>query len=82
VTRLASPATLAMTPRDIQSTRSASRSFVHICIYFVLRHSRLSGKQEQGIEDGINALRKKPGRLRVVNLVEHVAARCRPLRVP
>ena len=44
--------------------------------------SRLSAKQEQGIEEAINALRKKPGPLRVVDLVEEVAARCRLLRVP
>ena len=44
--------------------------------------SRLSAKQEQGVEEAINALRKKPGPLRVVDLVEEVAARCRLLRVP
>lgn len=44
--------------------------------------SRLSVKQEQGIEEAINALRKKPGPLRVVDLVEEVGARCRLLRVP
>src|SRR5450755_726904 len=44
--------------------------------------SRLSAKQEQGIEEAINALRKKPGPLRVVDLVEEVAARCRLIRVP
>lgn len=44
--------------------------------------SRLSAKQEQGIEESINALRKKPGPLRMVDLVEEVAARCRLLRVP
>ena len=44
--------------------------------------SRLSANQEQGIEEAINALRKKPGPLRVVDLVEEVAARCRLLRVP
>ena len=44
--------------------------------------SRLSSKQDQGIEEAINDLRKKPGPLRVVDLVEEVAARCRLLRVP
>ena len=44
--------------------------------------SRLSAKQEQGIEEAINVLRKKHGLLRVVDLVEEVAARCRLLRVP
>jgi hypothetical protein len=44
--------------------------------------SRLSAKQEQGIEEAVNPLRKKPGPLRVVDLVEEVAARCRLLRVP
>ncbi len=44
--------------------------------------SRLSFKQDQGIEEAINALRKKPEPLRVVDLVEEVAARCRLLRVP
>ena len=44
--------------------------------------SRLSAKQEQGIEEAINALRKKPGPLRVVDMIEEVAARCRLLRVP
>ena len=44
--------------------------------------SRLSAKQEQGIEEAVNALRKKPGPARVVDLVEEVAARCRLLRVP
>ena len=44
--------------------------------------SRLSAKQEQGIEEAINALRKRPGPLRVVDLVEEVAARCRLLHVP
>ncbi len=43
--------------------------------------SRLSIKQEQVISDAINALRKKPGALRVVDLVEEVAARSRLLRV-
>ena len=43
---------------------------------------RLSSTQEQGIEEAINALRKKPGPLRVVDLVEEVAVRCRLLRVP
>lgn len=43
---------------------------------------RLSAKQEQGIEEAINALRKKPGPVRVVDLVEEVNARCRLLRVP
>jgi putative transposase len=44
--------------------------------------SRLTSKQEQGIEEAINTLRKKPGPLRVVDLVEEVSARCRLLRVP
>ena len=44
--------------------------------------SRPSAKKEQGIEEAINALRKKPGPLRVVDLVEEVAARCRLLHVP
>ena len=44
--------------------------------------SRLSAKQEQGIEEAINTLRKKPGPLRVVDLVEEVGARCRLLRSP
>ena len=44
--------------------------------------SRLSAKKEQAIEEAINALRKKPGPLRVVDLVEEVGARCRLLRVP
>ena len=44
--------------------------------------SRLSAKQEQGIEEAINALRMKPGPARVVDLVEEVAARCRLLHVP
>ena len=39
--------------------------------------SRLSAKQEQGIEEAINVLRKKHGPVRVVDLVEGVAARCR-----
>lgn len=43
---------------------------------------RLSAKQEQAIEEAVNAMRKKPGPLRVVDLVEEVAARCRLLRVP
>ena len=42
--------------------------------------SRLSAKQEQGIEEAINALRKKPGPARVVDLVKEVNARCRLLR--
>ena len=42
--------------------------------------TRLSAKQEQAIEEAINALRKKPGPLRVVDLVEEVGARCRLLR--
>jgi putative transposase len=44
--------------------------------------SRLSAKQEQAIEEAVNAMRKKPGPLRVVDLVEEVAARCRLLRAP
>lgn len=44
--------------------------------------STLSAKQEHGIDEAINATRKKPGPLRVVDLVEEVAARCRLLRVP
>ncbi len=43
--------------------------------------TRLSTKQEQAIEEAINAMRKKPGPLRVVDLVEEVGARCRLLRV-
>ncbi|MBA2722635.1 MAG: DDE-type integrase/transposase/recombinase [Methylibium sp.] len=43
--------------------------------------TRLSAKQEQAVEEAINALRKKPGPLRVVDLVEEVGARCRLLRV-
>lgn len=44
--------------------------------------SRLSVKQERGIEEAINVLRKKPGPVRVIDLVEEVAVRCRLLRVP
>lgn len=44
--------------------------------------SRLSAKQEQGIQEAINVLRKKAAPARVVDLVEEVAARCRLLRVP
>ena len=44
--------------------------------------TRLSAKQEQAGEEAINALRKKPGPLRVVDLVEEVGARCRLLRTP
>ena len=44
--------------------------------------SRLSAKQERGIEEAINVLRKKPGPMRVVDLVEEVRARCRLLRAP
>jgi putative transposase len=44
--------------------------------------SRLSAKQEQAIEEAIHLLRKKPGPLRVVDLVEEVGTRCRLLRVP
>lgn len=44
--------------------------------------SRLSVKQEQSIGEAINALRKKAGPTRVVDLVEEVAARCRLLGVP
>jgi putative transposase len=43
--------------------------------------SRLSVEQEQGVEEAIRALRK-PGPLRVVDLVEEVAVRCRLLKVP
>ena len=43
--------------------------------------SRLSSKQEQAVEQAIATLRKKPGPLRVVDLVEEVGARCRLLRV-
>ena len=39
--------------------------------------SRLSAKYERGIEEAINVLRKKHGPVRVVDLVEEVAARCR-----
>jgi len=35
----------------------------------------------QAITEAINALRKKPGSKRVVDLVEEVGARCRLLRV-
>ena len=44
--------------------------------------SRLSVKQEQSIEEAINALPKWPRPLRVVDLVEEVGARCRLFRVP
>ena len=44
--------------------------------------TRLTAKQEQAVEEAINAPRKKPGLLRVVDLVEEVGARCRLLRVP
>ena len=44
--------------------------------------SRLSFKQEQAIEQAIATLRKKPGAVRVVDLVEEVGARCRLLRAP
>ncbi len=44
--------------------------------------SRLSVKQEQSIGEAINALRKKAGPTRLVDLVEEVAARCRLLGVP
>ena len=44
--------------------------------------SRLSSRQERAIEEAVNAMRKKPGPLRVVDLVEEVGARCRLLRVP
>ena len=44
--------------------------------------SRLSFKQEQAIEEAIATLRKKPGPVRVVDLVEEVGARCRLLRAP
>lgn len=44
--------------------------------------SRLSAKQELGIEEAINVLRKKAGPVRVVDLVEEVGARCRLHRVP
>ena len=43
---------------------------------------RLSAEQEQGIEEANNALRKRPGPLRVADFVEDVCARCRLLRVP
>jgi len=44
--------------------------------------SRVSAKQELGIEESINVLRKKPGPIRVVDLVEEVGTRCRLHRVP
>lgn len=44
--------------------------------------SRLSSKQDQTIEHAIAILRKKPGPVRVVDLVEEVGVRCRLLRVP
>lgn len=44
----ASPATWALTPGHSQNMRSASRSFVHICIYFVLRQLRHQ-RDRQGI---------------------------------
>ena len=44
--------------------------------------SRLSAKQELAVVEAINALRKKPGPARVVDLVEEVSARCRLVRVP
>ena len=43
--------------------------------------TRLSVKQEHAVEEAINAMRKKPGPLRVVDPVEEVGARCRLLRV-
>jgi len=43
--------------------------------------SRLTPKQEQCIEEAIHALRRKPGPVRVVDLVEEVGSRCRLLRV-
>ena len=43
---------------------------------------RLTAEQLKAIDDGIEAIRKKPGPLRVVDLVEEVAARCRILQVP
>ena len=44
-------------------------------------HSRLTEAQETAIEAAIRSLRKKPGPLRVVDLVEEVQARCRVLQV-
>lgn len=39
-------------------------------------------KQEEAIEGAVNAMRKKPGRLRVVDLVDEVSARCRLCACP
>ena len=44
-------------------------------------HSRLTEAQEMAIEAAIRSLRKKPGPLRVVDLVREVQARCRKLEV-
>jgi len=44
--------------------------------------SRLSAEQEQAIADAVRRLRKKPGPVRVIDLVEEVAVRCRLLEVP
>ena len=44
--------------------------------------SRLSAEQEQAIADAVRRLRKKPGPVRVIDLVEEVAVRCRLLKVP
>lgn len=44
--------------------------------------SRLSAKQELAIEEAINTLRKRPGPVRAVDLVEEVSARCRLRRLP
>jgi putative transposase len=44
-------------------------------------HSRLTEEQETVIKAAIRALRKKPGPLRVVELVKEVQAQCRKLKV-
>ena len=43
--------------------------------------SRLSAKQEEGIEEALNSFRKKAGPIRLIDLVEEVEVRCRLLRV-
>jgi len=44
---------------------------------WIPKHSRLTDVQEAAIEAAIKALRKKPGTLRIVDLVEEVQAHCR-----
>lgn len=46
------------------------------------RNSRLSALQEQAVEEAINAMRKRPGSLRLIDVVEEVEARSRLLGVP